>query len=143
MAGVLFLANGKRAQDGKTNNEFTSKIGYPTSKISSEQPVLAGWRVAKSCSGCIRTLWESIQWCLGSVCPGCRHGRARATHTASLAPPVLNNGWGTQEAGSCCRRGKYNRVALKEHPMGWEKRMTKSCLQVPYENTKLLVRWAG
>lgn len=48
MAGVLFLANGKRARGGKTNkNQFTRKVCYETNKISTDQPVLVGWNVAR------------------------------------------------------------------------------------------------
>lgn len=61
MAGVLFLANGQRAQSGKTNkNQFTNKICYQTNKFSSDQLALVGWSVARFLRLYPRSL-ESLQ----------------------------------------------------------------------------------
>lgn len=58
MAGVLFLANGKRAQVGKTRkNQFTRKVRYQTSKISTDNRCwLAG--MSQDFWGCIYVLWK-------------------------------------------------------------------------------------
>lgn len=138
MAGVLFWANGKRAQGRKTNkNQFTNKICYQTNKISSDQLVLDGWSVEK--------ISEAAAMLSGKVHSGTLVISAQVAGMAEHMLhmwyywPHLNSAMagGTQEAESCRRREKYNLGVLKKHPTEWEKRMRKSCPQVTYEKRKI------
>lgn len=109
-----------------------NKICYQTNKISSDQLVWAGWSVPK--------ISEAASMFFGKVYSDTLVASAQvagmAEHVLHICHrwPHLNSTMasGTQEAESCCRRRrKYNLVAMQEHSTEWEKRMRKSCLQVP------------
>lgn len=67
------------------------------------------------------SLKGSIWFYLPTVQVGQRHPHLNSTMAS-----------GTQEAESCCRRGKYDLV-LKKHPIEWDKGKKKSYSQFPYE----------
>lgn len=128
MAGVLFLANGKRAQSEKANkNQFPNKICYQTNTISSDQLALVGWSVARFLRLCPCSR-ESLQGHIGYIRPGCMMTELVlhiCHHWLHLNSAMAS---GTQEVESCCRRRrKCNLVTVQEHPAGWETRMRKSC----------------
>lgn len=135
MAGVLLLANGKKAQGGEANEDwFTREVCYQTSKIGSGQRALAGWSVARLLPRAPRSP-GSLHRQAGSLCPGCRMVERELPTSHCWPLPNSTVARGTQAAEG--RRRECDLAAVQGRPIEWEKR-TRVASRPHVRNTELL-----